>query len=256
MKKRIAGLMALCLAACLAFGGCISVEMVEQLLGALGASSSQVEEAPEDGFDLEDFLEADEPEEDEEPEEQDEPEQPGAGGNIAIRGELLGLLGKSNGELKALQGAGGACQVIYGGTGYVDYSIDNVAYPLVFWLDGDQDEMLDALQNGKGGDGSFPTTNIFPDHFTVWSVVGWGDLISEYIFLSDDPLSEAALNAAFGQQPELELTPAYEGADTYYEFDTWGAVYTHGDYQFVVTFVEEGGAKVPYTVQIFAAESF
>lgn len=253
MKKRIAGLVALCLVACLAFGGCITEDHIEQLLEALGADSSQAEEAPEDGFDLEDLLEGEEPEE---ADETDEPQPPAAAGSIGVRGELLGLLGKSNGELKALQGAGGACQIIYGGTGYVDYSLDSVAYPLVFWLDGDQDEMIDALQAGKGGDGSFPTSNIFPDHFTVWSVMGWGEMISEHIFLSDAPLTEAALNAAFDQQPELEHTPAYEGADTYYEFDTWQAVYTYGDYQFIVIYVEEGGTKVPYSVQIFPAESF
>lgn len=253
MKKRIAGLVALCLAACLALSGCITVEGVEQLLEALGASSSQVEEAPEDELDLDDLLEGEEPEAQPQP---DEPAPPPASGSISIRGELLGLLGKTNAELKALQGAGGDCQVIYGGTAYVDYSQNSVAYPLVFWLEGDQDEMLAALQAGKGSDGSFPTTNIFPDHFTVWSVIGWGELISKHIFLSDEPLTEAALNAAFGQQPELEHTPAYEGADTYFEFDTWRAVYTYGDYQFSVVYQEENGAKVPFTVQIFPAESF
>lgn len=244
MIKKLSAL-TLALALCLALSGCIGLGDLVYGLGDMlsvgGASSSvaqppaSVSVPPASSVSVAPAEEA--------------PPPPQAG--LVLDTNMLGFIGMSNGQLRAINGDECSAYIMYGGTPVADYSGWQVPYPVGFWLAADQDAMLDIWEVESDGEGYAPDVNFWADDFPVEALELWDDTLP-YLFGTDEPVTYSALEEAFGLAPELYFTAANEGENYSYDFDTWTCVYEIDGYTLSASFAKEGADYALFNLLVFA----
>jgi hypothetical protein len=172
---------------------------------------------------------------------------------ITLAKGTTSLLGKTNAELKKINGDGCDSYMMQGGM-VADYTGWYWAvYPVAFWLDGPWDDMMDDWSRESDGHGNLrnPGTNIWSEHFTAYMIEAWGDNLV-HVFDANIPLTYDNLAKYFVLDSELSFTPAGEQLDWSYEFDIWICNFTSGNHWMYATFCEENGELVLINVLIKA----
>ncbi len=175
---------------------------------------------------------------------------------IVLNEEIITFMGMPNSRLKEILGKDCYCEIMYGGAATVDYYEQPLEYPLMFWLEGDQDRMESAWGEAYDAQGEFPTGNIFPDDFTVSVVFLYGQDEIESLFLSDETLTYDSISAFFGQQPKMEFLSKDAEMDRSYEVDLYLADYLLDDYSFHIGYEKTGEVYTPYFVEIWFAGAY
>ena len=249
MKKKLSAL-ALALALCLTLSGCIGlgdlVYGLGDMLSGQGASSSvaQSQSQPPASVSVPpDSSLSPAPAAEKSP-----PPPPQTG--LVLDTNMLGFIGMSNGQLRAINGDECSAYIMYGGTPVADYSGWEVPYPVGFWLAANQDAMLDIWEVESDGQGYAPDVNFWADDFPVEALELWDDTLP-YLFGTDEPVTYSALEEAFGLAPELYFTAANEGENYSYDFDTWTCVYEIDGYTLNASFAKEGADYALFNLLVF-----
>lgn len=158
--------------------------------------------------------------------------------SVSFNMELVGLLGRTNGDLRAVFGNEAYCEIWRGGTPVVSYDTPDTAKSFInFWLDSDYDEMIEVWENSPGVSS---TENVWPDHFTVGAIEIWEDSIPRMYNSTEYYITPDMMNESFGQSPEMHFVSVYDHVMDGYAFDVWNSEYILDDYILNVTFRENG----------------
>jgi hypothetical protein len=178
-------------------------------------------------------------------------------GLITLNPDVLDLLGKTNGELRRINGDDCESFVVDDDRTIVDYNDMPVKYPLMFWLLGSKEEIYEIWKRETDGD-VYPnmfTKNVWSDWFTIDYIEAWNASL-EYVFHDNIPLTYDNMAASFDQESVLSHIPVEAQADWGewgYGFDIWRcdfSYYYSGLYKIFADFKEVNGEITLFGVTI------
>jgi hypothetical protein len=176
---------------------------------------------------------------------------------ITLKSDLLDLLGKTNGELRRINGDDCESYIVDDDRTVADYHGMPVKYPLMFWLLGSEDEVWEIWDRESSGYSNRRTLNknVWSDWFTInYLEVRHASL--GYVFDTNIPLTYDNMAASFDQESVLSHIPVEAQADWGewgYGFDIWScdfSYYDSGWYRFFANFNEVGGEITLFDVVI------
>jgi competence ComEA-like helix-hairpin-helix protein len=169
---------------------------------------------------------------------------------IKINAGLLDMIGKTNGDLRRINGDNCKSYLMNGDLSIADYHDMPVEYPVAFWLVGEWDEVIEIW--GRHWNGEIPERNIWGDSFVINNIEAGHDGLA-YVFHADIPLTYDNMSASFDQESELSHIPEKEQEHWSYGFDIWScdfSYYSSGLYRFTATFNEVNGEITLHSVII------
>lgn len=179
-----------------------------------------------------------------------EPEEaaPAAPTKVEVNQEVLGLLMKSNEQIKAK--TTGLVRSHFTEVGYPEVTVylNDYEYPLFLRLNGSSKDVAEAeaafyAAGGDDGDNRYIEGNIYTQVLWVECIYALNEIIHELLFVPGAELTRESIGECLGE--ELETNHRIGGQGNNMEFDTWDAIYVCDGYGYDITYAEEGGQQVP-----------
>jgi len=166
---------------------------------------------------------------------------------IQINIDALELIGKTNAELRRINGNRGNSNVI-DGLPLVSYVEQNVLHPLTFALDVAHDVFMDFVLNDNPNRDL--SVNVWPDDSTIFLIALWGEHIN-HVFRTDGPITLEALSKVLQPQlPGLTHWP-YSDDEPGWGFDVWTCMFSFDCYEMYGVFTREGAEFILIDMEIW-----
>jgi len=153
---------------------------------------------------------------------------------VSLNTELLSMIGRTNAELRAVNGDNGLWGVWHG-MAFVSYFDYTVHHPVGFFLTVEWADIYSALY--EPGENN-PYRNIWPDESRIFEIFIWGDAI-KHVFHANGPVTFGALSAIMPVHSDLNHLREQDQEHDPYGYDVWYCIFFYECYEMYATFREE-----------------